>query len=180
MEMLAHINKRVKSRSSVKLPMEKLVEQYTSADTTEFVTVSCHPPSFAAQSPQLSSSYLWRYVSELHYFVFENGFQTNSELGETSSYGQTLFGFLTKASHSPSEVYRWITFDIWSSFLLISNVFSILQMVLPCFDSLTLPSKLEERKAMFGLEKNSDLQPTLLDFMMDALLLPYKSVTSTC
>ena len=71
-----------------------------------------------------------------------------------------------------------LTFDC--RFFNISNVFSILQMVLPCFDSLTLPAKLEERKAMFGMDKNSDLQPTLLDFMMDALLLPYKSVTCTC
>ena len=47
-------------------------------------------------------------------------------------------------------------------------------MILPCFESLKLPSKLEDRKAMFALDANTELQATLLDFTLNSLLLPYK------
>ena len=44
MEMLAHINKRLRSRALVQLPVNDLIAQYTSDETPTFVSVcSCGP-----------------------------------------------------------------------------------------------------------------------------------------
>ena len=40
MEMLVHINKRVKSLPGIKLPVQDLIEQYNDPNISPFVTVS--------------------------------------------------------------------------------------------------------------------------------------------
>lgn len=39
MELLIHINKRVKTRPQIQLPMEALIAQYQDPSVTSFVTV---------------------------------------------------------------------------------------------------------------------------------------------
>jgi proteasome component ECM29 len=40
MELLVHINKRVKSRPKLQLPIDALLEQYQDPESSPFITVS--------------------------------------------------------------------------------------------------------------------------------------------
>lgn len=48
MELLVHLNKRIKSRPKIQLPVETLLVQYQDPSAVSFVTVSVLPRLFAA------------------------------------------------------------------------------------------------------------------------------------
>ena len=45
MELLVHVNKRLKSRPAVQLPVETLLLQYQDPAASSFLKVSCQPAS---------------------------------------------------------------------------------------------------------------------------------------
>ena len=45
MELLVHVNKRVKSRPKILLPVDALLAQYTDPESSPFVTVRFYPYS---------------------------------------------------------------------------------------------------------------------------------------
>ena len=102
--MLAHINKRVKSRTAVQLPMTKLTEQYTSPETAEFVSVNTEHTNVLSELIYVMFVFCSFFWVEFYDDLFETWIQANARVTEGRRHDKTTDSSSTEIHCSPDQV----------------------------------------------------------------------------
>ncbi|KAK7017866.1 hypothetical protein SK128_016544, partial [Halocaridina rubra] len=127
MELLIHVNRRVKDHEKIQLPVEALLTQYQDPSATSFVT-------------NFSIIYIKMGYPRL---------DLNKQI-------ELLPSMLNSLEGKPSQ-----------------HQDSLLYLMVPVFGHMKIPDSAEKRASLFGLRERPGITKSLLDFMLDVLLLPY-------
>ncbi|XP_012280899.1 proteasome-associated protein ECM29 homolog isoform X2 [Orussus abietinus] len=133
MELLIHINRRVKSRPLVQLPVEALLLQY--------------------QDPAASS-----FVINFSIIYIKLGYPRM----EISKQAELVPSVLNAIEGKP-----------------LSHQDSLLLIIMPALGHIRIPTDPEKRAPLLGLQDKPYVAKQLLNFMLDMLILPYRSVIQT-
>jgi hypothetical protein len=106
MELLVHINKRIKSRPLVQLPVEALLLQYQDPAASSFVTVSgCVKWRYTRcvqKVPDLSINNIFLYLELTEYCPLQNSLLAQQCTSSTafSTFGSSVRRVFVPSSHS--------------------------------------------------------------------------------
>ncbi|KAL6433433.1 hypothetical protein ACFW04_006522 [Cataglyphis niger] len=133
MELLVHINKRIKSRPQVQLPVEALLLQY--------------------QDPAASS-----FVINFTIIYIKLGYPRM----EMNKQAELVPSVLNAIEGKP-----------------LSHQDSLMLIIMPALGHINIPTDLDKRASLLGLQDKPYVAKQLINFMLDVLLLPYGSVGQT-
>ncbi|XP_032663557.1 proteasome adapter and scaffold protein ECM29 [Odontomachus brunneus] len=133
LELLVHINRRVKSRPQVQLPVEALLLQY--------------------QDPTASS-----FMINFTIIYIKLGYPRM----EMSKQAELVPSVLNAIEGKP-----------------LSHQDSLMLIIMPALGHINIPTDLDKRASLLGLQDKPYVAKQLINFMLDILLLPYGSVGQT-
>ncbi|XP_019760174.1 proteasome adapter and scaffold protein ECM29 [Dendroctonus ponderosae] len=131
MELLIHINKRIKARSNVQLPVEALLTQYGYLGASSF-------------------------VNNFTIIYLRSGFPRLSIEKQV----ELVPVMITALRDKPT-----------------SHLDSLLLLIVPLLGKVKVPTEPEKIRDFFGFSKSPEVTKLFLDILLDAILLPYSSLT---
>lgn len=145
MELLVHINKRIKTRPSVQLPVDALLLQYQDPAASSFVIV---------RSQQIPTSCInEKYILQNFTIIYIKLGFPRLPIEKQVELAPSLLNSLNSKPQSHQD--------------------SLLLLILPLLGSIKVPTEPERKTTLFGLHEKPQVAKQLLAILLDMLLLPY-------